>query len=588
MKEVKASISIPNGAGPAAGSKLGGYTVVREIGSGAMGAVYRAEDDGGHPVALKVLHRHLDDPAARERLRREAAALQGLRHPAVARVLDAELEGPEAFIVTELVEGPTLEEEIDERGPLDSRDLFELADQLADALEAVHGTGVVHRDLTPSNVLIARSGPVLIDFGLAQGPGDVRATRTGFVMGTPGYLAPELLDGAEPGPDTDWWSWAAVLAFSGTGRAPFGVRPTELVLRRSRQGQADLDGLPPRTARALGAALRAVPVERWGPDEVARALKAESAAFIAATTAADGSAGPTAVLGSADARTASAPADLGSTRVMPQGLLSHPVSEAAGGVGVGAAAGAAAVAGAARGRSVTGRAVGAPRPVPPSVEPALTPAPTNPTHVAGYRGLFAVAGLALVALATTRPGIAVVLLVALMIVSRLAGIAVDEFRNRRARRGPSRADALVATVLSPWHLIRAVLGVLPAAAVAICADVIIVLLGLIVFAPGNVIIAPIPTVEARSVGGMNEPIVDSLVLGVAMLVTVVVAWFGPASYRTRVGAGPMLRRIAPSQGPKVILVVVVLALAVLAAQPLFDGSVDVLWWPLGDRPDVVW
>lgn len=588
MKEVETSISIPNGAGPAAGSKLGGYTVVREIGSGAMGAVYRAEDDGGHPVALKMLHRHLDDPAARERLRREAAALQGLRHPAVARVLDAELEGPEAFIVTELVEGPTLEEEIDERGPLDSRDLFELADQLADALEAVHGTGVVHRDLTPSNVLIARSGPVLIDFGLAQGPGDVRATRTGFVMGTPGYLAPELLDGAEPGPDTDWWSWAAVLAFSGTGRAPFGVRPTELVLRRSRQGQADLDGLPPRTARALGAALRAVPVERWGPDEVARALKAESEAFVAATTGSDGSGGPTVVLGSGDPRTASTPADLGSTRVMPQGLLSHPVSEAAGGAGVGAAAGAAAVAGAAKGRSVTGRAVGAPRPAPSSVGPAHTPERANPTHVTGYRVLFAVMGLALVALGTTRPGIAVVVLLALMIASRLAGIAVDEFRNRRARRGPGRGDALVATLLSPWHLVRAVFGVLPAAAVALCAGVIVVLLGLIVFAPGNVILAPIQTVEARSVGGMNEPIVDSLVLGIAMLVTVVVAWFGPASYGTRVGAGPMLRRIAPSWGPKVILVLVVLALAVLAAQPLFDGSVDVLWWPLADRPAVVW
>lgn len=276
MEEAEASIAPADGAGPAAGTQIGGYTVVRQIGSGAMGAVYRAEDDGGNAVALKMLHRHLDDPAARERLRREARALQGLRHPAVARVLDAELDGPEAFIVTELVEGPTLEEEIDERGPLDARDLFELADQLADALEAVHGTGVVHRDLTPSNVLIARTGPVLIDFGLAQGPGDARATRTGFVMGTPGYLAPELLDGAEPGPDTDWWSWAAVLAFSGTGRAPFGVRPTELVLRRSRHGQADLDGLPARTRRALDAALRAVPAERWGPTEVARALKAES------------------------------------------------------------------------------------------------------------------------------------------------------------------------------------------------------------------------------------------------------------------------------------------------------------------------
>ena len=607
MKEVEASIAPASGAGPAAGSKLGGYTVVREIGSGAMGAVYRALDDGGHPVALKMLHRHLDDPAARERLRREAAALQGLRHPAVARVLDAELEGPDAFIVTELVEGPTLEEEIDERGPLDPRDLFELADQLADALEAVHGTGVVHRDLTPSNVLIARSGPVLIDFGLAQGPHDVRATRTGFVMGTPGYLAPELLDGAEPGPDTDWWSWVAVLAFAGTGRAPFGVRPTELVLRRSRQGEADLDGLPPRASRALGAALRAVPTERWGPDEVARALRAESEAFVAATTD-DGS--ETEVLGSADspdgARTAGMPADLGSTRVMPQGLLSHPVSEAAGGAGVGAAAGAAAVANAARprivggvtdlaaapvaarGRSVTGRAGGAQNPGAPSAERTFGLEQANPAHATGYRGLLGSVALALVALATTRPGVAAAVLVALMIMARLTGIAVDEFRGRRARRGPGRADALVAALVSPWHLVRAVFGVLPAAAVGLCCGVIVVLLGLMVFAPGNVIIAPIPTVEARSVGGMNEPVVDSLVLAVAMLVTLVMAWFGPASYATRVGAVPLLRRIAPSRGAKVILAMIVLALAVLAAWPLLGGSVDVLWWPLGDRPNVVW
>ncbi|GAA4694452.1 Protein kinase domain-containing protein [Promicromonospora umidemergens] len=607
MKEVEASTASSNGAGPAPGSKLGGYTVVRAIGSGAMGAVYRAQDDGGQAVALKMLHRHLDDPTARERLRREATALQGLRHPAVARVLDAELEGPDAFIVTELVEGPTLEEEIDERGPLDARDLFELADQLADALEAVHGTGVVHRDLTPSNVLIARTGPVLIDFGLAQGPGDVRATRTGFVMGTPGYLAPELLDGAEPGPDTDWWSWAAVLGFAGTGRAPFGVRPTELVLRRSRQGQADLEGLPPRAARALAAALRAVPGERWGPDEVARALKGESEAFVGVTAHPDGS--PTTVLGSADisadAPTAAMPADLGSTRVMPQGLLPRPVSAAAGGAGVGAAAGAAAAANAARpgvggvtdlaaapvvarGRSVTGRALGAQSPGASSGDQTFGLPTANPAHVTGYRGLFVALTLALVALAAVRPGVATAVLVGLLIVARLAGIAVDEFRNRRARHGPRRVDALVATLLSPWHVVRAVLGVLPAAAVGICSGVIVVLLGLMLFAPGNVIIAPVLTVEARSVGGMNQPVIDSLVLGVAMLVTVVVSWFGPASYATRVGAGPLLRRIAPGWAHKTVLALVVLALAALAAWPLVDGSLDVLWWPLGDRPAVVW
>ncbi|HEV6953612.1 MAG TPA: serine/threonine-protein kinase [Promicromonospora sp.] len=598
MEEVDTSV-VPHGGWPAAGSQLGGYTVVREIGSGAMGAVYRAVDGGGNAVALKVLHRHLDDPSARERLRREAAALQGLRHPAVARVLDAELEGPDAFIVTELVEGPTLEEEIDERGPLDPRDLFELADQLADALEAVHGTGVVHRDLTPSNVLIARTGPVLIDFGLAQGPNDPRATRTGFVMGTPGYLAPELLDGAEPGPDTDWWSWAAVLAFAGTGRAPFGVRPTELVLRRSRRGEADLDGLPPRAERALGSALRAVPAERWGPDEVARALRAESVAFLAAAQGDDGES--TVVLGAS-----STAADAGSTRVLPDGAPAGraPVSAAAGGTGVGVAAGAAArrrgaeggvsdlAAAPVRGRSVTGRAVGAPSPVAPSAPPTIAPQavapPVSPARVPGFRGVVALAGLGLVTLAATMPGVAVAVLVALLAGLRLAGIVVEEVRARRARRGPRPSDTAVTTLLSPWYLVRAVFGVLPAAAVAVCAGVIVVLLGLAVFGPGNWIIAPVPTIEARSVGGVNRPIVDSLVLAVAMLVTVVVAWWGPASYGTRVGAATLLPRLAGSRRARFVIALVLLALAVAAAVPLLDGEVVVRWWPLGARPDVAW
>ncbi len=220
--------------------------------------------------------------------------------------------------------------------------------------------------------------------------------------------------------------------------------------------------------------------------------------------------------------------------------------------------------------------------------PSLVPEQAGLARVTGYRTLFLTITLALVTLAATRPGIAVIVFVLLLIVTRLAGIAVEEFRGRRERRGPSRADALVATLLSPWHLVRAVFGVLPAAAVGLCAGVIVVLLGLMLFAPGNVIIAPIPTVEARSVGGMNQPVVDSLVLGVAMLVTVVVTWWGPASYGTRVGAGPLLRRIAPTKGTKTIVTLVVLALALLAAVPLFGSPVDVHWWPLGDRPAVTW
>jgi len=143
-------------------------------------------------------------------------------------------------------------------------------------LEAVHLAGVVHRDLKPSNVMVTPRGPVLIDFGIAVAPEDETTeglTQHGFVIGTPGYIAPELFDGGDPTPESDWWSWAALLAFAATGRTPFGVRPVDLVLRRSREGRADLVGLPARTARAIAAALQSEPTDRWGPPMVVRALR---------------------------------------------------------------------------------------------------------------------------------------------------------------------------------------------------------------------------------------------------------------------------------------------------------------------------
>lgn len=259
--------------GLAPGAEIGGYTILAPLGSGGMGTVYRAVDGGGTPVALKLLHPHIGaDPTSRERLRREVLALQRLRHPGVAAVLDAEADSTEAFLVTELVPGEDLSERVRRRGPLDAAALHRLADGLRDALAAVHAAGVVHRDLKPSNVLVTPDGPVLIDFGIAQAVDETRVTSTGFVVGTPGYLAPELVDGAEPTPATDWWGWAALLAFAATGRAPFGTRPLEAVLVRTRSGDADLAGLGPVTAGALWDALAADPADRAQPDEVVAAL----------------------------------------------------------------------------------------------------------------------------------------------------------------------------------------------------------------------------------------------------------------------------------------------------------------------------
>ncbi|WP_243890748.1 serine/threonine-protein kinase [Cellulomonas dongxiuzhuiae] len=257
------------------GSQIGGYTIVAPLGSGGMGTVYRAVDGGGDAVALKLLHPHVaSDAVVRTRLMREVAALQRLRHRAVAAVLDAEADSTEAFLVTELVAGDTLTEHVREHGPLDADELVSLAEGLRSALAAVHAAGVVHRDLKPSNVLLTADGPVLIDFGLAQGvDDDANLTTAGFVLGTPGYLAPELLDGGEPGRATDLWGWAALLAFAATGRDPFGTRPVEAVLARARAGEVDLEGVGPLTRAAIAGALRPEPADRSDPEDVVAALR---------------------------------------------------------------------------------------------------------------------------------------------------------------------------------------------------------------------------------------------------------------------------------------------------------------------------
>ncbi|WP_255514916.1 serine/threonine-protein kinase [Quadrisphaera sp. INWT6] len=145
---------------------------------------------------------------------------------------------------------------------------------MGDALAAIHAAGVVHRDLKPGNVLVSDGEPVVIDFGIAQVADDVRLTSAGLVMGTPGYLSPEVLDGASVATSGDWWGWAATLAFAATGRPPFGRGPTEAVLSRVRRGAADLTGAPEPLVELLAAALSADPALRPPPRRLRQAVQA--------------------------------------------------------------------------------------------------------------------------------------------------------------------------------------------------------------------------------------------------------------------------------------------------------------------------
>ena len=227
-----------------AGSLVGGYTLISRLGSGAMGSVWRVRDDGGHQYAMKILRdslaeddasseRSRDQLTARERLRREAMALQKVRHPGVCGIVDMELDDALAFIVTELIEGKNLREDVRANGRYVGDDLERLGRKLIEAVKAVHAAGIVHRDIKPTNVMVSNAGPVLVDFGIAMGEGESHVTRTGLVMGTPGFIAPEIIDGAESDEMSDWWSVASVLAFAATGEPVFGTKPMMAVLERA-------------------------------------------------------------------------------------------------------------------------------------------------------------------------------------------------------------------------------------------------------------------------------------------------------------------------------------------------------------------
>ncbi|TQN30907.1 serine/threonine protein kinase [Haloactinospora alba] len=252
---------------------VGDFRVVGRLGAGGMGVVYAAVDNDGTPVAVKVVHQeYAVDAEFRSRFSREVNLLRRVAGTCVPGLVAADTEARRPWLTTEYVPGPTLNRNVREYGPLAGDTLLGLAAGVAEALQAVHAAGIVHRDLKPGNVVLSPSGPKVLDFGIARAAEESAITRTSGLMGTPGWLAPEQYDGADPDPRSDVFAWGGLVAFAATGRRPFGSGSPEAVAFRTVREAPDLDGLPEQLRPVVSAALSKNPAARPSAGEALSAV----------------------------------------------------------------------------------------------------------------------------------------------------------------------------------------------------------------------------------------------------------------------------------------------------------------------------
>ncbi|WP_281283701.1 serine/threonine-protein kinase [Pseudonocardia hydrocarbonoxydans] len=258
---------------PRADGLLGGRYVLHEVlGIGSSAVVHRAEDvRTGQAVAVKLFS-SAGSPADLRRRRREIDALTRLEHPGLVRLLDGDPTGPRPFVVTELVEGPTLAQAL-AVGPWDAGRVRRLGAMLAAALAVVHAGGFVHRDVKPANVLLDGAGrPRLADFGIAWTQDGATATTAGAVVGTAAYMSPEQVGGREVGPATDVYALGLVLIEASTGRREYPGSAVESAVARLSRPPRVPGGLPATLSAAVEAMTRTDPARRPGAAEVARML----------------------------------------------------------------------------------------------------------------------------------------------------------------------------------------------------------------------------------------------------------------------------------------------------------------------------
>jgi Protein kinase domain len=243
--------------------QVGNYALLARLGAGGMGQVYLGRSLGGRHVAVKIIRADLaQDQSFRDRFAREVKAARRVSGAFTAPVIDADPDAPTPWLVTDYVHGPSLGEAVAKHGPLPLAAVLTLAARLAEGLGAVHAAGVIHRDLKPANVLLAEDGPRLIDFGISQAADFAQITSPTSVLGTPGFIAPELIQGDSVGPSSDIFTLGAVLAYAATGELPFGAGPADARTLRVLYLAPDLGDVPARLRPLLERCLAKDPAMR--------------------------------------------------------------------------------------------------------------------------------------------------------------------------------------------------------------------------------------------------------------------------------------------------------------------------------------
>ncbi|MFB7380365.1 serine/threonine-protein kinase [Kitasatospora purpeofusca] len=254
--------------------EVGGYRLFARLGAGGMGRVYLSYTPGGRPVALKVVRPELaEDPEFRARFAQEVASARRIHGLFTAQLVDAGVDAATPWLATTYVPGPSLQQVVQRFGPLPERTVLLLIAGIAEALQAIHATGVVHRDLKPGNVLIAPDGPRVIDFGIARAADAGALTSTGLRIGSPAYMAPEQATGRPATPATDVYALGALAVHVATGTPPFGDGPDPATLYRAVHEEPDLDPVPEGLRGLLLGCLAKRPEDRPTTAEVIAAVR---------------------------------------------------------------------------------------------------------------------------------------------------------------------------------------------------------------------------------------------------------------------------------------------------------------------------